>query len=421
MKVFYFDKNIIGKSDGAGNYVKGIWIFTGAGAANAHWDGVPLEIMTLLIVELNQMGPKNPISMWVCYPHRGMSSIDPDYSAASNWAVKATDTILNGNTVGGVAYPGLLMGASGAMLYIEYSNELWNTLPPRFYIQNYGRSRWSNTTISFQDGHMLRSTAMMRDIKAAYPTEPRIKLVMGMWGSQGMSSGDFAGNYETWNGNATSGGPGNWYTTDAVVPGVISNGWGPPKNYHDAVAIAPYCEAGAVYFNGTGTGSFTDDSAMYNGTAPYAGAPNQAQALTNYINKTVSDGSGSSINAWLTTQDQYIAQMGTGQYVVHYEGGPDWTTVTGQSLYSHTITAADTVFLTATYRCSQLGTALVNYFNSVCAKQKSALPAIYLSVNSGQRWSFGAPDSYGTTSTEGGALTTNPAWMALNTRNASAV
>ena len=70
----------------------------------------------------------------------------------------------------------------------------------------------------------------------------------------------------------------------------------------------------------------------------------------------------------------------------------------------HTITAADTTFLIAALRSAQFGTALVNFFNAVSAKPKSALPAIYLSVNAGYRWSFGAPDSYGTTSTEGGVL-----------------
>ena len=206
-----------------------------------------------------------------------MSSIDPYYSAASHWAVKATDTILNGNTVGGVAYPGLLTGASGAMLYIEYSNELWNTLPPRFYIQNYGRSRWGNATISFPDGHMLRSTAMMRDIKAAYPTEPRIKLVMGMWGLE-MVPGSGTGNYETWNGNATPGATGNYYSTDNY-----SERGGCPKTSTTRQQLHPAWMPVLLTTPAVGQSS-ADDSAMYNGTAPYAGAPNQTQALTNYIN-----------------------------------------------------------------------------------------------------------------------------------------
>ena len=111
---------------------------------------------------------------------------------------------------------------------------------------------------------------------------------------------------------------------------------------------------------------------------------------------------------WPGIQDQFIGQMGTGQYVLQYEGGPNWFT-SGGSLAGHPITPADTTFLIATYRCSQLGTALVNYFNIVSARPKSAMPAIYLSVNVGYHWTLGAPDSYGTTSIEGGSLTTNPA------------
>jgi hypothetical protein len=159
---------------------------------------------------------------------------------------------------------------------------------------------------------------------------------------------------------------------------------------------------------------------MYAGTAPYAGAPNQTQALTNFINGAVTQSGGPGTNQWLTIQDEFVAQMGSAQFVTNYEGGGNWWTNTGQDLGGgHIITAADTTFLVAAYRCAQMGTALVNYFNAVCAKPKSVMPAVYLSVNAGYRWSFAAPDSYATTSTEGGALTGCPAWMALNTRNAS--
>ena len=95
-------------------------------------------------------------------------------------------------------------------------------------------------------------------------------------GGAGCNPSDGAGNYGMWNGSTTVGKPGYLYTNDSVA-----SGWGPPKNFHDAVAIAPYYEPGPTYSNGSGSGSFTDDSAMYAGTTPYS-SPNQTQALTNF-------------------------------------------------------------------------------------------------------------------------------------------
>lgn len=426
MRTFYFDKNVIGKSDGAGNYVNGAWLFNpDDGDSNGHWDGVPLEILTKLIVELNQLSPAKPISMWVTYPHRGMYSIDPDYDAASNWAVKATDIILNGNTVSGVVYPGLKTGAPNANLYIEYANEIWNIGPHQgYWHQAYSRGRWGMTVTQKPDAHALRATAMARDIKLAYPSEAQIKIIMGMWGAPGMFAGDFAGNYETWNGNSTPAATGNWYTTDSAV---VAGSWGAPKNWFDGVALAPYFNAGTTYYDALGAGGFADDSAMYNGTGAYSGAANQSQAITNFINATITATDAShSLNSWLPIQDTFISCMGTGQYVVHYEGGPDWDPRAGAYAndppgYTRgTFTADDEAFLLATYRSAQLGTALVNYFNSVSAKSKSAMPAIYLTINAGQRWSIGYPDSYATgSSVEGSNLTSSPVWTALNARNAS--
>ena len=414
-KVFYFDKNVIGKSDGAGNYIKGAWIFTDGGVLNAHWDGVPLEILTKLIVELNQMGPKNPISLWVCYPHRSLlSELDPDYTSASSWSIQATNVILNGNTVGGVTYPGLLTGAPGANLYIEYANEIWNPTPQKYYHQWYAQTRWGVQSVP--DAHALRATAMARDIRAAYPAETRIKLIMGMWAAKGCQPGADGGNYGLWNGSSTPGTDGYLYTNDSVA-----SAWGPPKNYFDGLAIAPYFEPGvASYYEATGTGSFVDDSAMYAGTSPYS-SPNQAQAVTNFINKAKNDPTGGpSLSQLVSIYDQFVGQVSASQFVTNYEGGPNWMAIKNNLLSdNHTITAADEAFLVNTYRSAQLGTALTDFFNTVCAKPRSAMPSIYLSVNAGYRWTLGAPDSYGTTSIEGGSLTTNPAWVALNSRNAS--
>lgn len=421
LRTFYFDKNMIGVSDGAGNYLKGAWLFDpDGGDINGHWDGIPLEILTKLFVELNQMSPAQAISMWVCYPHRGLLSIDPDYSSASNWAIQATNIILNGNTVGGIPYPGLKTGAPNAKLIIEYNNEIWNLGPHQGYWHNwYSQSRWG---VQFKpDAYALRATCMARDIKLAYPLEAQIVLVMGL-SATGMTHGDFFGNYASWNGSSTPGDTGNYYTTDTAV---VSGSWGAPKTWFNACAFAPYFEPGPTYYDGTGTGSFNDDSAMYAGTAPY-GSPNQAQAITNFINAGISSvDSTVALNDHLVMQDQYIANMGTGQYVIQYEGGPNWDPTIGAHVndppgYTHLVTAANSTLMNAAYRSAQLGTAMTNYMNSMCAKSKSAMPAIYLSVNAGQRWSFATPDSYAVgSSVEGSNLTSNPAWTALNTRNST--
>ena len=175
-KTFYFDKTTMGGSDGAGNYVMGAWIFTDGGNNKGHWDGVPLEILTKLIVELNAMRPHRPISMWICYPHRSlMSEIDPDYLTASSWPIHATNIILNCNTVGGVTYPGLETGATGATLYIEYANEIWNPTPQNYWHQWYLRGHDGERRFRLPDAHALGATAMARDIRAAFPTETKIK------------------------------------------------------------------------------------------------------------------------------------------------------------------------------------------------------------------------------------------------------
>jgi hypothetical protein len=269
------------------------------------------------------------------------------------------------------------------------------------------------------NAHALRATCQARDIKAAFPSEPQIKHVLGLWGGVGIAPGGFEGNYELWNGSSTLGTACYLYTTDAT-----SSAWGPPKNYHDAMAIAPYFDNGPAYYEAshTGAGSFTFDSLLY--------ATNKPQAITNFVNSAVANSNlGEGLAGWVTAQSQYAAQCGTGQYVVHYEGGPNWEYRVGQPLscregFERNIATADeAALLKDVYNSSQLATAMTNYFNTVSATVKSAMPGLYLSVSPGQRWAYAWPDSYAvggvSTGTEGGGLTANPTWAALTTRNAT--
>lgn len=85
-KTFIFDKTIAAQTDGAGNYIYGVWMFNDAGANNGHAGGVPLEICAALVNEVNAMQPAHPIHMWMNIPHLGLCSMDPDYVPGSSWA-----------------------------------------------------------------------------------------------------------------------------------------------------------------------------------------------------------------------------------------------------------------------------------------------------------------------------------------------
>src|SRR5207248_1721982 len=89
-----YDKNIAIQSDGAGNMIFGAWTFDGAGSNGARGD-VPIEVMTALVNEVNALsvsqGITAPINMWLNMPHTGLTSMDPDYTSASDWALNAAD------------------------------------------------------------------------------------------------------------------------------------------------------------------------------------------------------------------------------------------------------------------------------------------------------------------------------------------
>ena len=70
---FYFDKNIAGRKDGTGNWVRGAWLTNASvnstsGTSLPHNGGVPIEVCTALINELNALGPRRPIHMWITLP-----------------------------------------------------------------------------------------------------------------------------------------------------------------------------------------------------------------------------------------------------------------------------------------------------------------------------------------------------------------
>ena len=131
-KTWYFDKTVSGQTDGSGNYLPGVWMFSATPHQSAigHSGDVPIEVCVALINELNAMSPAHTIGMWMNIPTWGLSSMDPDYAPASDWAVNAVDVVMNPSSkVRAAGFSAL--GYSGAtqlnqpVLIIEYSNELW--------------------------------------------------------------------------------------------------------------------------------------------------------------------------------------------------------------------------------------------------------------------------------------------------------
>jgi hypothetical protein len=415
---FTFDKTIAAQGDGAGGWVMGAWVTSGG---QSHGGDTPIEICVALVNEVNAMsvaqGFNNPVHMWMNLPVMSMLSMDPDYSAGSNWAINAVEVALNGAN----GFAGL-NGRCG--IVVEYSNEIWNNTVVTQYTTWRDYQRWNAAPLSqYQDMYALRSTCAMRDIQTVYPIGGRVKYIFGVWNAGGITPGGFGANYERCFGSSTPGHVGNYYTTDPLVTG---GGWGTPMSNHDGICIAPYIDVPGTYMSpGTGTGTFTDDSAMYAGTSPYS-SPNQAQAITNFVAQASINITnllalvGPGTNTFATV----MQGVSPPKVVVNYEGGADWLTRAGNTYEGHLITAADQIFLQAILDSSQWSTAQLGFFTSFAAITGCFLPAIYIHISTtitDQQWAYCTPDSYATisgTPTEGAALTVNNAfWVAGSTRN----
>jgi len=255
---FYFDKTISAKRDASGNWIMGAWLWNGGGA---HLGEMPVEIITVLITELNVMaraqGNNNPIHMWLNMAAWGLDSNDPDTSTGSVWAPNVINTVLNGAN----GFAGL---DSAASVIIEYQNETWNpgsAFAATKWLANRGFYRWTGGQLPLGGGSdfasmsSLRAVSMARDVKAKFPGNAR--LIFSLGGQAIASYTPFGQNYNRINGTAT-------YSSDALVTG---GSWGTPISNHDAFHTACYFSPPSSYFSTvTGAGTFTDDSAMYNGT-----------------------------------------------------------------------------------------------------------------------------------------------------------
>jgi hypothetical protein len=418
-----YDKNVAVLGDGAGTLLQGAWMFDATGG----WRGeVPLEICTALVNEVNAMsvvqGINNPVHMWLNMPHTGLTSMDPDYTTASDYALNAVDVVINPSSVqrtGG--YSAL---TSNAKLFLEYSNETWNSAGGFWafnYLTRMGYLRWPSSGLTnYVDMYVLRSTIIMRAIDAMFGTSKLQYILAG----QGIIGYGPAGiNYARVKGSTTPGHAGNYYITDTLT---VNGGFGMPIANHDAFATAAYFDAPPGYYNGRGAGSFTDDSAMYAGTFPYSSS-NQTQAITNFVAavKSGRGGGAQSIDLYLNnslfglTADYAAGMKALGKVAINYEGGADWPTQVGtQTQGGHTITSADNIFLTAGLNSTQWREAQVNYFDHTSQLQGSAMPSVYTYIGApgNQRWAYCEPDSF-VGSREGQALLRSPLWVGMSSRN----
>ena len=441
-RTWYFDKTIAAKYDGAGNPITGTWMFDTVPnqvSIGARAD-FPIEAGVALINELNAMSPAHTIGMYWNAPAWGLSPMDPDYSSNSNWMVNAVDVIMNPNSTARVSgYSALGYNSSIQVnqpnLYIEYSNEFWSgTNDAPGYLANRGHIRWGvgDYPFGYQDMASLRHVDWVRAVTATSAAWlNRTKHIMGLWGGVGMSSGgDFGGNYARAFGGNVRTTPiflGDFYTNDTTV---TSGGWGTPISNLHGMAAAPYLDPASSYTDtSTGTGTFTDDSAMFSGTdnsanggGNYTGAANSSQAITNFVNSvrnSCSPGSGalSFLYSSATNSIAPLAQFSSymtpiGKAICNYEGGNDWAAGLNQRLGGHTLTQADNTFSIAVINSSQYGTLQSTFFDMFCALSSQCfMPSMYTWIGAGtssnpeQRWAQSSPDAYGATSSEGGGLT----------------
>ena len=366
-KTFYFDKTIAAQKDNLGKWMFGVWMFNNGGSTNGHQAGVPTEICTALVNELNAMKPVQPIHMWITIPHWAMLSMDPDYSEASNFATNTVDLILNGSS----GYAGL---NNRCNLFVEYSNETWNSAGTQFsqtpYLARRGNFRWpASTSGDYVSMVSLRSCLMCRDIQSAFPANQRIKLILAGQGTQGIGPG-------TLNYLRAFGGSANFFTNDALNPRRAA-----AISYHHGFAWAGYV--------------FNDDSVPSNSlaqcTADFVAARGSPElieaACAKYVGGIKSNPSKETIDYYYKQRlPEFAAAMRkAGKWTCMYEGGWDHEV-------SEVGNPQSVAFLKACKRSRAYAAALKNAHASFDHMEGAYMPADYVELDA--RWGHLEPDAY---------------------------
>jgi hypothetical protein len=395
-KAYYYDKNLAALKDSNGDWVYGAWMFDPDSGFLSHVAGVPWEICTKFVTELVELmdewnaanpslPPKGPTHIWMCVPPRGVLSMDPDYTEASNVAIQMVDIVLNGD---GGSWQGLKAFNAGrpaskqVQLILENGNEDWNEQPTVFpgtaYYTRLGQLRWSNGAPGggVNSYSSLRSIIMTQDIRAAFPND--LDMIKFFRGGQGTTAYEVGNkNYERINGTAA-------LLSDALF---IAQGGGDPMDYHDIFGIATY------WF--TGTANLTADAATY--AAATTDADREA-ACQLYVDDLYGSGTGETIGRYITIMQELAAEMESrGKIFCNYEGGMEQA-ISG--------TAEVQAYIRAVKRSKALALANRRYLSAVKETDAAYLPALpYLMTSSGattERWTEVYPDTFGSGTVEGG-------------------
>jgi len=392
-KAFYFDKTIAALTDGSGNLVYGVWLFGANGPDIGHRGGIPLEAVAAIVNELNEMNPVHPIDLWVDNPHRGLQSSEPDYSAGSNFAVNATDVLMNGAN----GYAGL---ASPAVLWIEDSNETWNVgsaFTQSTYLARRGQCRagaaWAATTISdYSSMAGLHAYLMAKDVRAAFPGHSRIKYVLAGQGTLGIGSSTM--NYARIHGTTAM-------LTDSLNPnGDI------PMSVFDMFAVAAYL------FNNDSNATYSRDTCTTAWLAAGSDQVAKEAAFALYLAGVKTYGGNETIDRYYDTLFPAYAEhmVNMGKLFGMYEGGWDRTTGPGQPGWSGTTDHRN--FLLAFKASVTWGYALRNAHAKFDSMTGAVMPADYVQtgvLGVGDRW------GHGLNALDGNNL--DPAWFMLGLRN----
>jgi len=388
---FSFDKYMR-----ASTTINGAWIFSNPGASGVNIPkqvGIPIEAQVKFMVELKELQDaqgKPASNMWICVPHRGLLSVDPDYTLASNWGVNAVDVCLNGAN----GWPGL---PPECFLMVEGTNEDWNTggsFAQTHYQTRAGFLRNSSfgpsgfSSISYYS--TLRKMILVNDIKSAFPGNTRIKHIMGGWGGVVF---DLTTNAIRIDGHAL-------ITVDPW------NTWGvAPMVHFDAFAFASYYISTTTFHNANAAPL----AAAYDAAVLAGDVEEQEAVCSQYVvgvlGATPADAGTVKFFAE-NALPQYLARVRTvyGKDVIGYEGGWERSVTSGTTPVNNLMKACKRSFAYA---------ATLEYsYKKWLAATGAYSPADYINLE--ERWGHAFPHSYAG-GVEGAGL--DKAYRAIETVN----
>lgn len=408
-KTFYFDKKHAAQRDLSGNWIYGAWIFTDNGTQNGHNGGVPLEVTVAAVNEIMQMTrsdgrPVDPIDLWVCVPHMALLSPDPDYSAASNYAIGMVDVCLNGAN----GYAGL---DSRCKLRVEYSNETWNNGDSSIqtnYLARLGFLRWGGGTQDFVSMSSLRSMIMVQDILAASQNFPRGRLIFVLAG-QGTTA------FQTSNQNQLRvDGTAN-VLTDALNPGGVT-----PISLFDQFAFAAYIEP-SVAFDAANVATLVASWLSHAGN-PVAQEADCAAYVVGLENAGVTAPGNETVYRYRESilTDLAAAMAARGKITCMYEAGWNHATASGQPgwvLYAPSATDQANFFqaVKKSRAWAECLLSLSEAFDQSTNAANIGNPCDYILLNS--RWGHLSPDPYANSTGGVEWSGTDLAWDLMSLRN----